>query len=162
MAYKPHGHEGLGPAIFWGGLATGACYLVGITIWTLATAWAEPWLFVLVVAAIAWFFGSVAVAIGMIVIALPLSALFRWLECEDAPTYALAGAISGFLVPSIPAVLLIEGAGLEDALFYALPALIAGGTAGYVWGLARERLAQEAEPQDPPPPARDRGERWLR
>lgn len=163
MPYRPYRNDALGPAILWGGLATGACYLGWAAIWTIAQGWAEPVPLILFAGFIGWFVGTLAVTLGMVLIGLPVSALFRWLDCEDAAAYTLAGAIAGFLVPCLPVLIAGKGTIGESPLFFALPGLVAGATAGFVWGRWRERLAlEENADHGPLPPARDRGERWLR
>ena len=110
---------------------------------------------------VGWLVGTGAVAIGMLLVGLPVSFILRKLECEDPDAYALAGAMAGFLVPCLP-VLIAEGAMGEDVLFFAVPGMVAGATAGFVWGRWREGLGSDEDTQEEPPPARDRGERWLR
>ncbi|MCL6249772.1 hypothetical protein M3P36_01745 [Altererythrobacter sp. KTW20L] len=152
--------DGLASAILWGGLATAGCYMAMLFFPLVVDE-----LLLAVTAAgfvglIAWIIGTICVAIGMVVIGLPTSFILRKLECEDPLVYGLAGALAGFLVPCLLGFIL-ERTISEGTLFFAFPGLVAGGTAGFVWGRGLQRAADEAEDVEELI-AHDRGERWLR
>jgi len=156
-----HTTRGLAAATGWGGTA-GAGIVVFVTLTSdlgpIARDAATHLALIGVIAAIAWVVACLVVFGALVLIALPLTAVLERCDCEGAAVYAIAGALAGFAIPLAVATGTV---GFEEWGPFLIAGLVAGGTAGAIWGIRREDLARshETASHETKP---DRGERWLR
>ncbi|GEM_PF-3589681 len=101
---------------------------------------------------------------SMILVGLPTTAILHHIGDEDCKTYALAGGVTGLIIPIIVDGVwgMLGGTSIVLAIF----GIISGTTAGYVWGGWREKLADTRQAwlefEDEPAPApRPKREKWL-
>ena len=135
-------------AVWWGSLAGAAPFIALFTL-PLATSGFQDFGLTGALLVISYpLIVTVVIVLGAaLLIGLPLTAILRQSGRELQRHYAIAGLITGVLVPSL-ILLAFDGGGYEPMLFFAVPGMIAGTVTGLVWGEWREALATEATSAD--------------
>lgn len=150
-------------AIWWGALVSGGPFLLLTVPFAIEGGTMLGSSSLLYAAALPVLISVVVTLIAMVSIGLPFTAIARHLQCENVALYtfvgAAVGAAFGFAIPFI--LLIVVSSDTVDVTGFLLivPGILAGGTAGYVWG--RWRVA-ESSASDPIAPNRIHDPRILR
>jgi hypothetical protein len=125
-------------AVWWGGLAGGALFLVlTVPLGIIAAISGEYAEGVLLAMAPILLAGAGTLA-GALVVGLPLTLLLDCMKRESIEAYVAAGLVGGMALPAL-ALYWIGG---EQSLFAIIPGMLAGAAAAMSWGGWREQLQQ--------------------
>ena len=84
----------------------------------------------------------VASAIGMVLVAIPVTKMLASRGAESLRAYALAGAAAGTGLGLVAVLVLAGWAGTDGALLFGSGGLLSGLVAGFIWGRHRLRLGE--------------------